>query len=91
MRKIERPDSTTIFFEKPFHLLKDEKEVQNIFGDETPKDVVIFLKWVDSNNFDPMVAFIIKKPGVTLMECPGYTVNLALLGDRKLADNFEGL
>jgi hypothetical protein len=54
MRKIERPDSTTLVLEFPFHLVKDEKELENILVDvDIEKQVKSLGRYMDHDNFCP--------------------------------------
>jgi hypothetical protein len=57
MKKIERTDSTTIVFEYLFHVIKDEKEADNVLKDVTSERFFEFQRFVDEKTFAPWVAF----------------------------------
>lgn len=58
-RIVERPDSTTHFLEYPFHLIKDEKEADNIFRNVNQEQILVCERYVDSVTFQPWIAFVI--------------------------------
>jgi len=65
IRKVERPDSTTIWIEFPFHVVKDHTEMKNIFdaygGPEKFQEAIVFSQnMVGAESFQPEVAVLVK-------------------------------
>ena len=86
MKKIVRPESTTVVFELLFHEIKSIDELRNILIGVAPKDISVFRRYVDPDTFQPLIAFQIKandlmyKSSQTL----SYTVEMGQLYDAKI-------
>jgi hypothetical protein len=59
---IEYPESTTEIVEVRFHIVKDRREVENIFAGVKADEVSLFRKAVDHVTFQPMYYITIQKP-----------------------------
>lgn len=57
MRVIERPDSTTVMIEFPFHIIKDEEEFNHVLSGVDKKDIKVVKAFVDPISFMPKIAF----------------------------------
>ncbi len=74
MRKIERPDSTTIVLDFPFHLVRDETELKNILVDvDTEKQVKSLGRYMDTVSFTPHYIMWVDK-GKPFMESVKFVV-----------------
>jgi hypothetical protein len=75
MRKIERPDSTTIVLDFPFHLVKNEAELKNILVDvDVEKQVKSLGMYMDPVSFTPHFVMWVDK-GKPLMESIKFIVS----------------
>ena len=60
MKKIERPMSTTVIDELPFHYCKTVEEVNNAFAGVKPEDVFMYRRTVDMETFQPQLMILVK-------------------------------
>lgn len=81
MKVIERPESTTYMLEFPFHYIKDEKEVSNIFRGKSKDEIFIVGKRVDVHTYRPQLALAIKKENLPFSQWEKYLVDLELYAE----------
>ena len=58
-RVVEHPDSTTIWMEVPFHLIRNEAEMRNALGNSKPEEVILFAFYIDEKTYQPRVRIIV--------------------------------
>lgn len=58
MKKIKRPDSTTIVVETFYHYIKNTDEVRNIFSIPY-KQIILLNRFIDFDTFQPLVGFLV--------------------------------
>lgn len=80
MKIIERPESTTYVLDMPFHLIKDEKEAENVRKLIGDKKIFQVQRIVDMQTFQPMLAFAIPEDDKPFSEWMKYVAKLELIG-----------
>lgn len=77
---IQRPESTTIIDERPFHLLKNKQEMKNVMkGLNWNEDVLIWKQYVDIKSFGPMIMFLVKDKSKQLYSYLGYVAPMEIM------------
>ena len=76
---IERPESTTYMLDYAFHLIKDEKEAENVRKLIGDKKIFEIQRIVDKESFQPMLAFAIPEEGKGFYEWMKYVAKLEQL------------
>jgi len=59
-RKVERPESTTIYIETPYHLIKSEQELDNVMQDADVSQIQSVQRFIDSENFEIFAGFMVE-------------------------------
>lgn len=77
---IERPMSTTHFVEFAFHLIKDEREAENVSALIGDREVMIVSKGMDPDTFMPMLYFAIKNDEKPFVDWMKFVSPLTLTG-----------
>lgn len=79
MKIIERPMSTTYMLDYPFHLIKDEAEAENVRKLIGDKKIFQVQRMVDTETFQPMLAFAIPEDDKPFSEWMKYISKLELV------------
>jgi hypothetical protein len=79
MGVIERPESTTYVLEFPFHLIRNEKELQNMMQGYTSADGVVIQNLVEKDTYQPLVAVALRDEKRPFVHWHKFVVRLELL------------
>ena len=79
---IERPESTTYMLDFAFHFIKDEAEAENVKNLIGEKKIFHVQRTVDSETFQPMLAFAIPEDDKPFSEWMKYIAKLELIVNR---------
>ena len=94
MKKIERPDSTSMVVELKAHVIKDRDEAVNIFSsvnEDEGDQAIVLQRFVAEDSYQPMLLVMVHKPKSGSFTKEYYVSSSEILLDFNFNDTETGL